>query len=80
MKRLLLCAAVLGLLAACQTNGSVHRVYSYDYGFRSGIYDTHYDDDVDVVVVRPDRPRPPPGARPVKPRPLPAHRQPRRLR
>jgi hypothetical protein len=65
--------------------------YYYDYGFRHGIYDVHHDIDVDIN--RPDRPRPPPGAkperprppaaRPERPRPLPGHRPsrpPRRMR
>ena len=66
MKRAALCAVLL-LLAGCGSTGgsSVYSTRYYDQGFRYGIYDDHYD--VDVDVDRPDRPRPPPGAGPGRP-------------
>ena len=68
MKGVALCAALL-ILAGCDSSGrsSSYSVNYYDHGFRYGIYDEHYD--VDVDIDRPDRPRPPPGVEPGRPRP-----------
>jgi hypothetical protein len=49
MRRVALCAAVL-IVAGCDSSGrsSSYSVNYYDHGFRYGIYDEHYDVDVDI--------------------------------
>ena len=69
-RKIALTAAAALALAGCEGGGTAYYspyYDSWDYGFGYGIYDVHYDGDIDID--RPDRPVPPSGIG--GPRPMP---------